>query len=40
MIRYPKTLGMKEDFKPIIKTLLRESLMTKEKDHLHRLKED
>jgi hypothetical protein len=32
MIRYPKTLGMKEDFKPIIKALLRESLMTKEKE--------
>lgn len=32
MIRYPKTAGMKEDFKPIIKTLLREGLMTKEED--------
>lgn len=32
MIRYPKGPGMKEDFKPIIKTLLREGLMTKKED--------
>ena len=32
MIRYPKLPGMKENFKPIIKTLLREGLMTKEED--------
>ena len=32
MIRYPKKAGMKEDFKPIIKTLLREAIMTKDKE--------
>lgn len=32
MIRYPKTPGMKENFKPIIKTLLREAIMTKDKE--------
>lgn len=32
MIRYPKTAGMKENLKPIIKTLLREGLMSKKED--------
>jgi len=32
MIRYPKKPGMKENFKPIIKTLLREAIMTKDKE--------
>jgi hypothetical protein len=32
MIRYPKQLGMKENFKPMVKMLLREALMTKEKE--------
>jgi tRNA(Met) C34 N-acetyltransferase TmcA len=30
MIRYPKLPGMMEDFKPLIKNLLRENLLTKE----------
>lgn len=32
MIRMPKEAGMKENFKPIIKTLLREGLMTKDEE--------
>jgi hypothetical protein len=32
MIRLPKREGMKENFKPMIKSLLREGLMTKDED--------